>query len=260
MVEPPSFTPRGPEREVRAVHAPTVGGAPVATIIVLSTVVTTLAFIPFSVVLASGGSMPLSQGVFPLVGWLLGPSAGAVASLVGTLTGIFLAPHTAGIPALSLLGAGLGSLAAGAMGRKGLLRPAVAVVAALAYAVYVTLALRNGVHARVVLAGSIIDWSGILLFALPTCGLCVRWIGSASLSRVSAGLFLGTWMISGLTHACQCAPAYYLFNWPEPVWVTLTPLILVENLTRSLVGAVIGSGVISGLRTLGVLRPREAIY
>jgi ABC-type transport system involved in cytochrome c biogenesis permease component len=112
----------------------------------------------------------------------------------------------------------------------------------------------------VVVAGSFVDWSGILLFVLPTRGLCVRWIGAAQLSRVAAGLFLGTWMISGVTHVCQSAISYSLFHWPEKVWITLIPIIPGENLARSLIGAVIGTGVISGLRAIGLLRPREAIY
>src|ERR1700722_16953193 len=108
LVQAP-FTPAGPEREVRHLGGATIGGAPVAYIVVLAAVVTTLAFIPFSVVLSTGGSFPMSQGVFPLMGWLLGASGGAVASATGALVGVFLAPHTAGIPLLTLLGAALGA-------------------------------------------------------------------------------------------------------------------------------------------------------
>src|ERR1700712_1501431 len=91
------FTPAGDERQVRLLGGTAIDGAPVAYIVVLSAVVTTLAFIPFTVVLASGGSFPMSQGIFALLGLLLGPVAGAVASGIGTLIGIFVAPHTAGI-------------------------------------------------------------------------------------------------------------------------------------------------------------------
>jgi hypothetical protein len=33
-----------------------------------------------------------------------------------------------------------------------------------------------------------------------------------------------------------------------------------ENLIRSVVGTIIGIGVISGLRAIGLVKPREAIY
>lgn len=62
------FQPSGPERSVQFHGSAAIDGAPVAYIVVLAAVVTTLSFIPFSVVLSSGGSFPMSQGVFGLVG------------------------------------------------------------------------------------------------------------------------------------------------------------------------------------------------
>jgi len=56
--------PEGEERKVEAVSSAAIDGAPIAYIVVLAAIVTTLSFIPFSIVLASGGSMPLSQAVF----------------------------------------------------------------------------------------------------------------------------------------------------------------------------------------------------
>ena len=96
--------PEGEERKVEAVSSAAIDGAPIAYIVVLAAIVTTLSFIPFSIVLASGGSMPLSQAVFPLLGWLLGPIAGAIAGGIGALIGAFLAPYTVGIPAISVFG------------------------------------------------------------------------------------------------------------------------------------------------------------
>ena len=254
------FVPAGPLRSVQPLATASVGGAPIASIIALAAVVTTLAFIPFSVVLSTGGSMPMSQGVFPLVGWLLGPLGGAASAAIGALVGVFLAPHTAGVPVLSVGGAAIAALAAGAMGRGGGLRPALVVVGALALAWYVTAALHNGVRPAVVAAGTFIDWSGLVLFALPTGRRAAAWIGADDRGRRAAGLVLGTWMISGLTHACQAAVAYALFNWPEPVWITLIPLVPIENLARSAIGLVIGAGVIAGLRAVGAPRPPGAAY
>src|SRR4051794_6969248 len=99
------FTPTGAEREVKFLGSAAIDGAPVAYVVVLAAVVTTLAFVPLSVTLASGGSFPMSQGVYALVGWVLGPIAGAVAAGIGTLVGVVFAPHTAGIWPLTVFGA-----------------------------------------------------------------------------------------------------------------------------------------------------------
>ncbi len=241
-----------------------IDGAPVAYIVVLAAVVAALAFIPFSVVLASGGSFPLSQGIFPLVGWLLGPIAGAVASGVGTLIGVFLAPHTAGVPVVSILGAVVGSFAAGSMVLAGKRRTwwlPLTIVFVICWLLFAGRAVvQNGVSLYAGIAGSFVDWSAILLFALPTRRLAAKYIGSNNLAYTALGLFIGTWMVAGVYHVSQSVITYFMFNWPQEVWVTLIPIIPFENLMRCLTGTVIGTGVIAGLRAIGLVRPREAIY
>lgn len=260
-----SQKPAGEEREVRFLGGAAIDGAPVAYIIVLAAVVTALAFIPFSVILAAGGSFPMSQGIYPLVGWILGPIAGAIASGVGRLIGIFLAPHTAGpVPAASVWGAAIASFAAGSMvlgeKRKRWWIPlsALFIVEFLLFtgrAIFL-----NGVGIGVALLNSFVDWSSILLYVLPTRTLFARWINSKNAGLGAAGLFLGTWMIAGLSHLSVTVIMYFMFNWPEGVWVTLIPVIPMEHLFRCLIGAVIGTGVIAGLRAIGVVKPAEAIY
>jgi hypothetical protein len=265
MTDPVPFVPSGEEREVKYLEGATIDGAPVAYIIVLAAVVAALSFIPFSVVLFSGGSFPMSQGVYPLVGWLLGPIAGAVAGGVGSLLGVFLAPHTAGIPLITISGAAFGALVAGAMGSRGRrpLWPWVLVFSLVELGLYLGRAiLHNGIHPRTAILSSAVDWSAVLLFALPTRTLCARWIGSPSpkKGRLVAGLLLGTWMGAGMAHLCHATLAYYLLDWPEPVWVALIPIIPIENLARCLIGVVIGSGVITGLRAIGLVKARRALY
>ena len=260
-----SQKPAGEEREVRLLSGAAIDGAPVAYIIVLAAVVTALAFIPFSVILAAGGSFPMSQGIYPLVGWILGPIAGAIASGVGRLIGIFLAPHTAGpVPAASVWGAAIASFAAGSMvlgeKRKRWWIPlsALFIVEFLLFtgrAIFL-----NGVGIGVALLNSFVDWSSILLYVLPTRTLFARWINSENVGLGAAGLFLGTWMIAGLSHLSVTVIMYFMFNWPEEVWVTLIPVIPMEHLFRCLIGAVIGTGVIAGLRAIGVVKPAGAIY
>ncbi len=257
-------TPAGKERQVKFLGGAAVDGAPVAYIVVLAAVAAALAFIPFSVVLASGGSFPLSQGIHPLIGWLLGPIAGAVASGVGALIGVFLAPHTAGVPVVTVYSAALSSFAAGAMvlgaKRRAWWLP-LTVIFVICWLLFAGRAVvQNGVGLYAAIAGSFLDWSGILLFALPTRTLAARWINSKNLAWVAAGLFLGTWMVAGVTHVASAVVTYFMFNWPEEVWVTLIPIIPFENLMRCLTGTVIGAGVIAGLRAIGLVKPTEAIY
>jgi hypothetical protein len=259
-----SEKPAGEERQVQFLGGAAIDGAPVAYIVVLAAVVTALAFIPFSVILASGGSFPMSQGIYPLVGWLLGPIAGAIASGIGALVGIFLAPHTAGVPVVSVLGGVIASFAAGVMvignERRGWWIP-LAVIFIIAWLLFAGRAVvQNGVGLYAAIAGSFLDWSAILLFILPTRTIFARWINDKRLVRTALGLFLGTWMIAGVMHVVQSCITYFMFNWPEEVWVTLIPIIPFENLMRCLIGTVIGTGVIAGLRAIGLVKPTWSIY
>ncbi|MFN9394677.1 MAG: hypothetical protein ACK6BN_02200 [Pseudanabaena sp.] len=257
--------PEGKEREVRAIGGAAIDGTPIAYIIVLASVTTVLAFIPFSITLGSGKGIPLSQSIYPLLGWLLGPLAGALASGIGTFIGIFLDPHTAGsVPAIAIWGAVVASFAAGSMRinhSRQFFFLALTVLFGLELTAYAYLAIiRNGIPINTFILGAFIDWSAILLFLLPTRNLFVSLIGSNGLVKVAIGIFGGTWIICGLAHLCQVPFTYYLFNWPEPIWNALIPIIPVENAMRGLSGAVIGTGVISGLRAINLVKPKEAIY
>jgi hypothetical protein len=256
--------PVGTERKVEFLGGAAIDGAPVAYIVVLAAVVVALAFFPMSVVLASGGSFPMYQGILGLVGWVLGPIAGAVSTGIGALIAVFLAPHTAGVPFITIWGSIVAAFAAGTMvvgdKRKGWWFW-VFLYSLVSYLYFIGRALfLNGIGLWPTIAGSFVDWSAILLFALPTRNLFAQWIHSKNWALVIAGLALGTWMVFGVTHAAQSAISYHMFNWPEEVWVMLIPLIPFENLMRSAVGVVIGGGVIAGLRAIGLVKPEHAIY
>lgn len=258
-----NLPPEGEERHVQAINSADIDGTPIAYIVVLAAVVTTLAFIPFSIVLASGGSMPLSQSIFPLIGWLLGPIAGALASGIGTLIGVFLAPYTSGVPAVSLWGAVVASFTAGTLipgNRRNYWYLALAILFGVELLVYSQHALKNGVALKTIIAGSFVDWSGLLLFILPTRTLFGRWINSQNIGLLAAGIFFGTWMVWGVTHLSESTITYYMFNWPEQVWIALIPVVPFENGIRCVAGTVIGTGVISGLRAISLVKPKEAIY
>lgn len=257
------FTPKGAEREVQFLGSASIDAAPVAYVIVLAAVVTTLAFVPLSVTLASGGSFPMSQGIYGLVGWVLGPLAGAVASGIGTLVGVLFAPHTAGVWPLTIYSAVAASFAAGCFSsekrRWWWIPTGIWGLASLAFylgrAHYVV-----GISTRTIVLGSFVDWSSLLLFLSPLRPQVGRWLRSPRLDRVALGLALGTYMAFGFSHGCLCALSFYLFNWAEEVWLILIPLIPIEFAARSAVGTVVGVGVISGLRAIGLVKPGYAIY
>ena len=256
--------PMGEEREVKSLGGTAIDGAPVAYIIVLAAVVTGLAFVPLSAVIGSGKSFPMSQAIYPLIGWILGPIAGAAANAVGALIGVLLAPHTTTVPAATVLGALLGGLGAGSMvigGSRKHWWVAVGALGILVYAAYTGRAvLQNGVGIGPVVLGSFIDWSALLLFLLPTRKVAARWIGGPDLGKVAAGLFVGTWMVAGLTHLLSATIVYYVLNWPAPVWAAMAPVSPIEHLVRSIVGTVIGTGVIAGLRAIGLVKAKHAVY
>ena len=222
--------PSGQQREVKSLGSASIDGTPLDYIVVMSAVVTVLAFIPFSITIGSGGIFPLSQGIFPLLGWVLGPVGGALAS--GMVIGkqrkywwFFLS-----------------------------------IFFVVAFYIYTSRAMNNQVSLSVIVKGSFINWSGILLFILPTRILFAKWINSENLRLVWLGLFFGSWTVAGVYHVSQAMITYTMFNWPEEVWILLIPIMPLENLVRSLVGAFIGVRVISGLRAIGIMKPEAAIY
>lgn len=259
-----SYQPTGSEREVQVRESVAIDGAPVSYIIVLAAVVTGLAFVPLSIVLGSGKSFPMSQAIYPLVGWILGPVAGAVADGIGALVGVLIAPHTTTIPIATVFGAVMGGLAAGVMHprkqRQGWW-PLLAIAFSVMYALYAGRAiLANNVRPFAVILGSFINWSSLILFWLPSRRFAGRWIQDSGAKRMAAGLFLGTWIVAGLVHLSTGVIVYYIFNWPEEVWLTMAPLAPLEHLIRCGVGTIMGSGVVAGLRAIGLVKPKWAVY
>jgi hypothetical protein len=111
-----------------------------------------------------------------------------------------------------------------------------------------------------VIFGSFIDWSALLLFILPTRSFFARLLKDEKMTRVSIGLFGGTWIVAGLTHLFTGTFVYSIINWPSESWLLFAPLAPFEHIMRCLVGMAIGTGVISGLRAIGLSKPTEGIY
>lgn len=264
---PPASDPyaglAGREREIVFHDAASIGGAPVAYVIVLATVIAVLSFIPFSIVLSGGSSFPMAQGVYSLNGWLLGPWAGFVSSVVGSLVGVFLAPHTAGIPWLAVSGAGLAALVAASLhptGRNRLWAAISLLVLFGWFSFYHYAVTLNGVKPAVFFLCYLTHLSSTLLFLFPTR----RWIGRAlrspDLKKVAVGLFFGTWISASLMMFYMSWLSYILLTWPEEVFYIFFVMVPLENAARSVIGAVIGTGVIAGLRSMALVKPPHASF
>ena len=255
--------PVGAPRTVRLQGPASLGGAPVAYVVMMAAVIAVLSFIPFSVALAGGSSFPMSQGVYPLTGWLLGPWAGIVASAMGALVGVFLAPHTAGIAWITIGGAGLGAGIAGCIVAGG--RRLAGLAASLAVAAACGLFYRhavhdNGVRPALFVAAYASHAVSVALFLLPTRRWIGRLIASPQLGRVWIGLFLGTWCATGIMMFTESLVSYYLLNWPGQLFVVFVGIIPFEQAARAAIGAVVGTGVIAGLRALSLIKPAGARY
>lgn len=256
-------TEKGRERKVQFLGGAQLDGAPVAFIIVLAAVVTALSFIPFSIIIGTGGSFAMSDSVMTLVGFILGPIAGMVSTLIGVAIGIFVAPYTASVPVLTISAA----LTAGFVGGTFILKkerskwwiPTAGIIV-LVYAIYLFKALGNGVSLGVFLGESFINWSAILLYILPTREMVSRWVGGTNFVKLAVALFLGTWITMGFAHLVPTTIAYFMFGWPNETFITLIPVIPVQHLVRCVAGMIIGSGVILGLRAMGLVKPKWAIY
>jgi len=258
--------PSGEERKIRFFGGVTLDGAPVAYVVTLAAVVAVLTAIPIPItfVIGTGKNFPMSQGVYPLMGWLLGPLAGALVNGVGALVGLLINPqNTSSLPA-TVLGAALGGLAAGVMRPAGTRRRwwvPLSVVFVVFYGLYAGRAVWvNQATLSHVLLATFINWSALVLFILPSRTFFARALAEADLRRVTVGLFGGTWMVAGLVHLSTGVFVYWQTNWANEWWLVIAGAAPFEHVARCLIGAVIGLGVISGLRAIGLVKPTEAVY
>src|SRR5215510_14417187 len=250
--------PTGPRREVHIHARATIAGAPVAYVAMLAAVVAGLSLVPFSIVLGSGGgTFPLSEALFALVGVVLGPGAGAVAVFVGRLIGVGLAPHTAGSGVLSACCAAIGPIVSGTICQPGKRWVAPWVFCTLCYVTYIGRALTLDVTLRLALTTTATNWLALLLWVSPLRSLAVRWLRGP---RSIAGLALITFIATTAVNTVNATIEYFRVGWPAEVWVILAPLIPLERLGLTAVGTFIGVGVIRGLRQVNLVKASEAGY
>ncbi len=250
--------PTGPRREVRLHSRATIAGAPVAYVAMLAAVIAGLSLIPFSIVLGTGGgTFPLSEALFALMGVVLGPRAGAVTVLVGRLIGVGFAPHTAGSGVLSACCAVIGPIASGTMCQPGKRWITPWIFCALCYAGYIGRALTLDVSVRLAVVSTATNWIALLLWVSPLRVLAIRWLRGP---RLVVGLAIITYVATTAVNTVNATVEYVRIGWPAEVWVVLAPLIPLERLGLTAVGTFIGVGVIRGLRQVNLVKATEAGY
>jgi hypothetical protein len=258
--------PSGEERQITPYRIADIDGAPLAYVVSLAAVVAVLAMIPLpvTIVIGSGRNFPMSQSIYGLVGWLLGPIAGALANAIGAIIGVIVAPYTTTSPLATIFGATMAGLAAGATVHGGPRRAwwmPLGVIFIGLYGAYAGRAVFvNQAPWLNVVLGSLINWTALLLFLLPTRTAIARLLKATDLKLLGIGLFAGTWMVAGLAHLSTAAIVYAIQNWPGELWLVFAPLAPIEHTLRCLAGMAIGLGVIGGLRATGIIKAEHAVY
>lgn len=256
--------PKGRRRDVTAVGGVTIGGAPVSYVAIMAAIVAVLAFIPASVVIGgTGAGWPLHDAVHPLIGLLLGPIAGPIASAIGILVGQAIAPHTSLGPTGFLIGVG-SAFAVGMVTRRGRWEWAVAVAVVLAlHVVYLFQALAFGISPGLWLSNAITVTLGIVLISIPPIR---HWANDTirdehpSWWQLLVALYIPFFFGSVAGIQLNWVPAFAINPWPAEVWPVLIPIIAIERVVFPLIGALIGVGVITGLRRTAFAKPKYASF
>ena len=238
-----------------------IGGAPVSYTALMAALVAVLAFIPASIVVGGmGGGWPLHDVIHQLVGLLLGPIAGPIASAIGIVIGGVIAPYTN----LGPWGFVIGAMSAFAVAmtlqpnRSLWLVPWVITLAA--NIIYLFQALSFGIGFWLWLSNVFIVDIALILIAIPQLrNWCREQIRARTIGwQLYAALFVV--FLFGSTAGIQLnwVPAFATNPWPAEVWPVLIPIILVERVAFTAVGALIAVGVIAALRRSPLAKAKMA--
>ena len=238
-------------------------GAPISYVALLAAVTAVLQLIPFSVVLGPGISFPLSLATGGLMGILLGPWAGAIAVLIGAVIGVLIAPHTAFLGPLTILVLVMAPLASGLIvtGRQRIVGTYLIGSAVVWWLLYL---ITDGMPEDTLVL--LFPWRyllpGILLFIPGINDRVLRLLGSENRLVLASALGYITWISLQTDHTISSIIGnLILFPLPEEVYRFLLLYIIgAERGALTLVGVVIGLGVIFGLRRMGVQKPEQGVW
>jgi len=238
-------------------------GAQISYVALLAAVTAVLQLIPFSVVLGPGISFPLSLATGGLMGILLGPWAGAIAVAIGGVIGVLIAPHTAFLGPLTILVLVMAPLASGLIvtGRRRIVGIYLIGSAVLWWILYFV--TTGAPEDSTVL---LFPWRyllpGILLFIPGLNEKAVRLLRSENRLALATALGYIIWISLQVDHTISSIVGnLILFPLPDEVYSFLLLFIIgAERGALTLVGGVIGIGVIFGLRRMGIQKPEEGVW
>jgi len=256
------------EEVVPLVSAGMIDGTPIAYIAIWAALVAVLSMIPFSVVVGGGGSFPMSLTIYALVGVLLGPIAGGLATLIGSFLGVLIAPWTASMGFLGIIAPTGATFAAGLVTyKKG--KPFVNILLALVGALvimvifYFSFPLLNVdvLKPSVLLMGVTDFWPGWVLL-LVTSKWIRDWVQSEDPTKLALAMFILTYFAN---NTWEHYIGWTMFNvvYGLPIDVCLWVIFAFtwwERLAMGFGGMVIGTAVIIALRRAGIKKPLYTIW
>jgi hypothetical protein len=256
-------SPRGEKREVSGLGGVTIGGTPVSYVAIMAAIVAVLAFVPASVVVGGmGGGWPLHDAIHPLVGLLLGPIAGPIASVVGILIGNAIAPYTNLGPWSFMIGL-MSAFSVGMVTQRGKWYWLVPWLITLVFhVVYYFLATNYGISPGMWFSNVFTVTIALILIAIPQVrDWAVRTVKESSVGwQMGVALYIIFFFGSTAGIQANWTPGFATAPWPAEVWPALIIIILLERVVFTLVGVIVGLGVIAALRRSSFVKPKLAGY
>jgi hypothetical protein len=229
----------------------------------MAAIVAVLAFVPASVVVGGmGGGWPLHDAIHPLVGLLLGPIAGPIASAIGMLVGNAIAPYTNLGPWSPLMGL-MSAFSVGMVAQRGKIYWIVPwLITLVLHGIYYFLAIGYGIGTGLWFSNVFTVTVALILIVIPPIReWAVKTVQESSIGW-QMGVALYILFFFGSTAGIQAiwTPGFATNPWPAEVWPPLVVIILVERVVFTLVGVLVGLGVISALRRSSFVKPKSAGY
>jgi len=197
------------------------------------------------------------------MGIMLGPWAGAIAVLIGSGIGVMIAPHTAFLGPLTILVLVLAPIASGLIvtGRRSIVGAYLIVAGVLWWIIKIA---QDGMPEDTLLL--LYPWRylvpGILCLIPAVTDRAVSLLKSENRLALASGLGYITWIALQTDHTfTSIVGNLFMFPLPDEVWIFLQLYIIpAERAALTLVGVVIGLGVIFGLRRMGIKKPEKGVW
>ena len=240
-----------------------IGGAPVASTAIMAALVAVMAFVPASIVVGGmGGGWPLHDVIHPLLGLLLGPIAGPIASVIGIVIGNVIAPYTNLGPWSPLIGA----MSAFTVGM--IMYPSKSywyvpwIITLAAHLFYLYQSLSYGIGFWLWLSNVITVDIALILIAIPQIrNWAIGIIRNGSHTwKLYCAYFVVFFLGSTAGIQLNWVPSFATNPWPAEIWPALIPIIAVERIVFTAVGALIAFGLVGAVRRSPIAKAKMAGY